>query len=123
MPEAVWRNLIWWKGDTSLKDEGHRCAEELAVILLQAAPGSDPAMEVLREFDQDRCERLEVGAGELQRVVGQVLLSPGQTPRERILDSGKVVLQRTPEALRSKRQLRHRTSFSDRDSLRSPPLP
>ena len=79
------------------------------MILLQAAPDADPAMEVLGELDQDRRERFELVTGEFQRIVGQALLDFAQGSYQRSLDSGEVVLHGAVEAFGSERQLRHRT--------------
>ena len=62
-------------------------------------PDADPAVEVLGELDQDRRDRFEVGAGEPQRVVRQVLLRLGQFPHQRGLDAGDVLLEGALEAI------------------------
>ncbi len=70
--------------------------------IIPPGPGSDTSVD-------RTAQRIEVETGEIQRVVGQILLRPGQGSHQRGPDSGEVVLHGALEALGTERRLRHRT--------------
>ena len=72
--EAAGHDLLGGEGCTRLHHEWERRTEKVAVILFQAAPQPDPAVEILGELDQEPRQGLELGFRQSQRVVRQVLL-------------------------------------------------
>ena len=72
------------------RGQGEGGAEELDVVAFVRRPDPDAVVEVFGEIDQDAGEVAERPGGQAERVVGEVILRPGEYPPELLRDLGEI---------------------------------